>query len=711
MYTIHLSYHLECLTPPLDDIPEGDWYCSQCEAVMMSQYISSFEDSSPVITTEDTCSVSICSSDDEDWSSSRCEVIGRPKHVVIIISDEESSASFRSEVHSCISSTDDELVTFQHRRRTGNAPHRVLLETDSEENSDSSLSSIVHCRRIYSLRRLDSESFSSGEDDEAPGDQPELDSEGSLVVPGTTRGKRRVLDSDSDDSESDSSVHQPSAKKRCSSRHLSSLEDICSSECGSQQLLDHASEYKSTLESGNAVTDDACKSETKSFRRLSTNEDDTSSPVAEPFARKGKRQISPRNLLPDSDIEMSEGEQSTSPDFHLEDHNHHCEVRSRNGRVTVRERKGKGKEPASSSRRAKKKVFSHEAPQPKVPLSSDSDTASIHSGYCSPYQSTLTGKESYESSWEPSKHLKDTLMGSPQVTRQRGIQNATTGWSESKIQVDDASADRRSLRSAKSNVQNEGLPDDFEEKVLVSGRSKRSNTNKGAKRKRSRRRKIHRRNIKSTRARSAHRDRSGMRNHSRSKKKRRSRKKKAKADADPAFSPDIILNDFTPRGGRSRECVQTRYRARTAATHSPRDPTFRAAIIEAYRHENATTGLQQAQVLLKQTQESLQITPLRYRTAAAIYGRTPTSGYNTPFDRENKQQDSLNSKSVSVTPNSSIHKPAGDGLHYGRNEVQRRTIPRRKLSSVALSYPSVHPQLSPSQEDGGSVSRKTFSRE
>ena len=686
---------------------------------MMSQYISSFEDGSPVITSEDTCSVSLCSSDDEDWSCSQCEVIGRPKHVVIISSDEESLASFRSEVHSCISSSDDELVTFQHRRRTGNALHRVLLETDSEEeNSDSSLSSVVHCRRIHSLRRLDSESFSSSEDDEAPGDQPELDSEGSSVVPGTTRGKRRVLDSDSDDSEWDRSVHQPSAKKRCSSRYMSNpsvvlqkVEDICSSECGSPQLLDHASEYKSTLESGNAVTDEACKRETKSFRRLSTDEDDTSNSVAEPVARKGKRQISPRNILPDSDIEMSEGEQSTSPDFHLEDHIHHCEVRSRNGRVNVRERKGKGKEPASSSRRAKKKIFSHETPQPKVPPSSDSDTASIHSGYCSPYQSTLIGKESYESSWEPSKHLKDTLMGSPQVTRQRGIQNATSGWSESKIQVDDASADWRSLRSAKSNVQNEGLPDDFEEKILESGRSKRSNTNEGTKRKQSRRRKIRRRNIKSTRGSSAHRDRLAMRNHSQSKKKRRSRKRKVKADADPAFSPDITHYDFTPMGGRSRECVQTRFRARTAATHSPQDPTFRAAIIEAYRHENATEGLQQAQALLKQRRESLPITPLRYRTAAAIYGHTPTSGYNPSFDRENKQRDSLNSKSVSVTPNSSIHKPAGDGLHYGRDEVQRRTIPRRKLSSVALSYPSVHLQCSPAQEDGGSVSRKTFSRE
>jgi len=100
MYTIYLSYHLECLTPPLDDIPEGDWYCSHCEA-----NIGSFKDGSPVITPADSeDSVSICSSDDEVWSS--------------FSSDEESSASFSSEIH--ISSTDDELETDSEEE---NHPH------------------------------------------------------------------------------------------------------------------------------------------------------------------------------------------------------------------------------------------------------------------------------------------------------------------------------------------------------------------------------------------------------------------------------------------------------------------------------------------------------------------------------------------------------------------------------------------------------------
>lgn len=25
-----LGFHLECLTPPLDEVPEGYWYCNEC---------------------------------------------------------------------------------------------------------------------------------------------------------------------------------------------------------------------------------------------------------------------------------------------------------------------------------------------------------------------------------------------------------------------------------------------------------------------------------------------------------------------------------------------------------------------------------------------------------------------------------------------------------------------------------------------------------
>jgi len=27
-----LGYHLECLTPPLDDVPNEEWYCPECAA-------------------------------------------------------------------------------------------------------------------------------------------------------------------------------------------------------------------------------------------------------------------------------------------------------------------------------------------------------------------------------------------------------------------------------------------------------------------------------------------------------------------------------------------------------------------------------------------------------------------------------------------------------------------------------------------------------
>ena len=26
----NVPYHLECLTPPLEEVPEGDWYCPRC---------------------------------------------------------------------------------------------------------------------------------------------------------------------------------------------------------------------------------------------------------------------------------------------------------------------------------------------------------------------------------------------------------------------------------------------------------------------------------------------------------------------------------------------------------------------------------------------------------------------------------------------------------------------------------------------------------
>ena len=34
VFILSIRYHLECLEPPLDEVPEGNWYCPQCEPIV-----------------------------------------------------------------------------------------------------------------------------------------------------------------------------------------------------------------------------------------------------------------------------------------------------------------------------------------------------------------------------------------------------------------------------------------------------------------------------------------------------------------------------------------------------------------------------------------------------------------------------------------------------------------------------------------------------
>ncbi len=40
-FTVSFSsrYHLDCLTPPLREVPEGDWYCEACKPIVQAQYV------------------------------------------------------------------------------------------------------------------------------------------------------------------------------------------------------------------------------------------------------------------------------------------------------------------------------------------------------------------------------------------------------------------------------------------------------------------------------------------------------------------------------------------------------------------------------------------------------------------------------------------------------------------------------------------------
>ena len=615
----HCSYHLECLVPPLDTIPEGDWYCSLCEPIIRSQ------------------------------------------HTVIFSSGEENSVTIGSEESS---EDGDTLQQRQRARRTITGRLGTDSEEDSSESEEDWSQSDFNLRRSYNHNQLSFES--SGEDAETMSDmERETGQESNLES-----GKQPC--SESEDSSAVGSNLGPRVRKRCIFGTESEEEE---GECDLllQQPVPKRCRSFKDLPNPNVVSlkdEDICifGYDSPGDKVLSDGTDTPGSAVCL-LTKCAKKQTPVSNLLPCSKVGR-EGEESS--------------------------KSLKGKEPISSSRQAKKKTPVH-----VIPSDNDSDTASIHSGYCSPTcKFTLTSnKESFDSTFVPLQRLKDTPNSSPHITRQHVPLNRTLGLSNNKSNSDSLSAEGKLLRSAKPSMRNgsfKSLPDDFEEKILGGSISKQAGTKKlsakGTTKKRTKKRKRGRKCVVSKRNQP-----SGIKKKRRRRKRRRKFKQRKTPDVDPTYSPETTLNTS------SRGNVRTRSHARTAATHSPRDPTFRAAVIEAYRHENTITGLQQAQALLRQRRDSLLNTPLRYSTAAAIFGSslpTPISGYNTPLGPGSKKQQQdkpFDSSTSSSTPLSRVHRPASgsiDRRNRFADEATRRTIPRRKLSGVSFTLSTAHQQQS-----------------
>ena len=549
--------------PPLDTIPEGDWYCSLCEPIIRSQ------------------------------------------HTVIFSSGEENSVTIGSEESS---EDGDTLQQRQRARRTITGRLGTDSEEDSSESEEDWSQSDFYPGRSYNHNQLSFES--SGEDAETMSDmeretgqesnlesgkQPCSDSEDLLAVGSNLRPrfrKSRVLSSESEESgsksEDSSAVGSnlgPRVRKRCILGTESEEEE---GECDLllQQPVPKRCRSFKDLPNPNVVSlkdEDICifGYDSPGDKVLSDGTDTPGSAVCL-LTKCAKKQTPVSNLLPCSKVGR-EGEESS--------------------------KSLKGKEPISSSRQAKKKTPVH-----VIPSDNDSDTASIHSGYCSPTcKFTLTSnKESFDSTFVPLQRLKDTPNSSPHITRQHVPLNRTLGLSTNKSNSDSLSAEGKLLRSAKPSMRNgsfKSLPDDFEEKILGGSISKQAGTKKlsakSTTKKRTKKRKRGRKCVVSKRNQP-----SGIKKKRRRRKRRRKFKQRKSPDVDPTYSPETTLNTS------SRGNVRTSSHARTAATHSPRDPTFRAAVIEAYRHENTITGLQQAQALLRQRRNPLLSTPLRYSTAA-----------------------------------------------------------------------------------------------
>ena len=665
--------------PPLDTIPEGDWYCSLCEPIVRSQHtviFSSGEENSVTIGSEE-------SSEDSDTLQQRQRARWTITSHPVTDSEEDSSESEedwsqsdfyprRSYNHNQLSfesSGEDAETMSDMERETGQESN---LESGKQPCSDSEDLLAVGSNlrpRFRKSRVLSSESELSG-----------FDSEDSSAVGSNIRPKfrkSRALSSESEESgsksEDSSAVGSnlgPRVRKRCI---LGTESDEEEGECDLllQQPAPKRCRSFKDLPNPNVVSlkdEDICifGYDSPGDKVLSDGTDTPGSAVCL-LTKCAKKQTPVSNLLPCSKVGR-EGEESS--------------------------KSLKGKEPISSSRQAKKKTPVH-----VIPSDNDSDTASIHSGYCSPTcKFTLTSnKESFDSTFVPLQRLKDTPNSSPHITRQHVPLNRTLGLSNSKSNSDSLSAEGKLLRSAKPSMRNrsfKSLPDDFEEKILGGSISKQAGTKKlsakSTTKKRTKKRKRGRKCVVSKRNQP-----SGIKKKRRRRKRRRKFKQRKSPDVDPTYSPETTLNTS------SRGNVRTRSHARTAATHSPRDPTFRAAVIEAYRHENTITGLQQAQALLRQRRNPLLSTPLRYSTAAAIFGSslpTPISGYNTPLGPGSKKQQQdkpFDSSTSSSTPLSRVHRPASgsiDRRNRFADEATRRTIPRRKLSGVSFTLSTAHQQ-------------------
>lgn len=171
-YCLHsCRYHLDCLTPPLNEIPEGDWYCPSCAIVVNSQYTNS-----PVLSDEGSMIVinldlSTSESSDSD-SNGSFEVQWRSRKAGVQLQFLRSSSESAEEEEENEEANSMQLM---QRRRA-----RRLSSSESDGGSDSDSDSVVQLlitRRKRSVARptqIDSEGEDEDENETMLDDQQVL---------------------------------------------------------------------------------------------------------------------------------------------------------------------------------------------------------------------------------------------------------------------------------------------------------------------------------------------------------------------------------------------------------------------------------------------------------------------------------------------------------------------------------------------------------
>ena len=149
-----VSYHLFCLTPPLREIPEDDWYCHQCLPIICEQYNpslvleSDIEDNHPNLNShsDDDSSINVVDSDSDssgmEWRPTRGRnqfQNGHRSPVVMIEDSSESSGNEEILVDQDSNDGSSEDGDSFHRRRTG---YRIIILSSTEGSESGSDSDI-----------------------------------------------------------------------------------------------------------------------------------------------------------------------------------------------------------------------------------------------------------------------------------------------------------------------------------------------------------------------------------------------------------------------------------------------------------------------------------------------------------------------------------------------------------------------------------------
>ena len=608
---------MECLAPPLSEVPSGDWYCPVCEPIVMAQHrIANSEesDNSTVVANLEFSSSSSSSSDSEGGSTS-FEPRRKTRRMGAQLQILQSSSGSESETG--LGEVDDSDSGPQARSGLKRSGRLQILteessESESEKGDDPLFSHLAVVRRRKRRRRM-----------KPPRAVSDSDIEVDVLTHPTvsTQVHRRSRQG---------TASLPKKNSYCSnsgevSRFSVYISDDSSVECNEETVTQITENEFQEHKHHNETIRKLCSGVAVDVQRLA--------------------------VLPGSKRKEPSGSEL---------HSQHSASTSE--RVGKPERKAKRKRTALSREQDANQVVTIVSSN-----NSDDDGTSICSGYCSP--SALPSSVVLHQSESDSEYMPYKTPGSPsnrRVLRPRHPHGTATNSGVPLL---------------------EGLSDDFEEHIsdetgdkTYSRHVRHKPASKGKKSTAKSKRKGKGKAVSKGK---------GKRQR---KRRRKGRKRRVRARVQNAFAV------VTP----------IRTRARTAATHTPRESLFRRAVIESHQHENISKGLERARAVLyaQQRKESLQRSPFRSGATAMLFGSgtassssrvitTPQSGYRTPlglFSSAKKSDLRFLRADATATP-SSYGRLVGSLGQLGRAGSSGRTdwvtssVPsKRKLSMEVSSH-------------------------